>query len=116
MTAAATHPHGSGSPAALAPRLLDMHQAAAYLGCSYWTVRDYVLAELVPVVELPALRPREGERPRKRLRRVLIDREDLDRFVERLKNPGAEDCRTRAPQMDPGKPGVNRDGVPGVCP
>ena len=64
------------------PRLLNMRQAAAYLGCSFWTARDYVLQGLIPVVDLPPLRAREGDRPRKTLRRVLIDRADLDAFIE----------------------------------
>jgi hypothetical protein len=67
------------------PRLLDLHQAASYLGCSYWTVRDWVLARLIPIVALPGLRPREGELPRGALRRVLIDRADLDAFIESRK-------------------------------
>jgi Helix-turn-helix domain len=74
--------------AAVAPRLLDLNQAAMYLGCSYWTVRDYVLAGVIPMVELPALRPREGEPPRKALRRVLIDRTDLDAFIDARKTGG----------------------------
>jgi len=73
---------------AVAPRLLDMRQAALYLGCSYWTVRDWVQAGLIPMVELPALRPREGEPPRKALRRVLIDRVDLDAFIDARKGGG----------------------------
>jgi len=70
------------------PRLLNLRQAAAYLGCSYWTVRDYVLQGLIPVVDLPPLRPREGERPRRTLRRVLVDRADLDSFIETRKHFG----------------------------
>ena len=69
----------------ITPRLLNMRQAAAYLGCSFWTVRDYVLQGLIPVVDMPPLRPREGDRQRKALRRVLIDRADLDAFVESRK-------------------------------
>lgn len=72
-----------GTP--IVPRLLNMHQAAAYLGCSYWSVRDYVLQGLIPPVDLPPLAAREGEHQRKRLRRVLLDRSDLDRFVDALK-------------------------------
>ena len=71
--------------AAVAPRLLNLQQAAVYVGCSYWTVRDWMLAGLIPVMGLPALRPREGERSRKALRRVLIDRADLDAFIESRK-------------------------------
>jgi hypothetical protein len=69
----------------ITPRLLNMRQAAAYLGCSFWTVRDYVLQGLIPVVDMPPLRPREGDRQRTALRRVLIDRADLDAFVESRK-------------------------------
>jgi hypothetical protein len=78
-----------GSPAVFSPRLLNLRQAAAYLGCSYWTVRDFVLAGLIPVVELPPLRAREGDRPRKTLRRVLIDVRDLDVFIESRKRVGS---------------------------
>ena len=67
------------------PRLLNMRQAAEYLGCSFWTARDYILQGLIPVVELPPLRAREGDRQRKTLRRVLVDRGDLDAFIESRK-------------------------------
>jgi hypothetical protein len=67
------------------PRLLNMRQAAEYLGCSFWTARDYVLQGLIPVVDMPPLRAREGDRQRKTLRRVLIDRADLDEFIESRK-------------------------------
>ncbi len=67
------------------PRLLNMRQAAAYLGCSFWTARDYVLQGLIPAVDMPPLRPRSGDRQRKTLRRVLVDRADLDAFIESRK-------------------------------
>jgi hypothetical protein len=68
------------------PRLLNLHQAAEYLNVSYWSVRDYVLQGLIPVVQLPPLRAREGERPRHApLRRVLVDRCDLDDFITERK-------------------------------
>ena len=67
------------------PRLLNMRQAAAYLGCSFWTARDYVLQGLIPAVDMPPLRPRPGDRQRKTLRRVLVDRADLDAFIESRK-------------------------------
>ena len=67
------------------PRLLNMRQAAEYLGCSFWTARDYILQGLIPVVDMPPLRPREGDRQRKTLRRVLVDRADLDAFIESRK-------------------------------
>lgn len=64
------------------PRLLNMRQVAHYLGCSFWTARDYILQGLIPAVEMPPLMARPGERPRKALRRVLVDRGDLDAFIE----------------------------------
>lgn len=67
------------------PRLLNMRQAAEYLGCSFWTARDYILQGLIPAVDLPPLRPREGDRQRKTLRRVLVDRADLDAFIDSRK-------------------------------
>ena len=70
---------------AIKPRLLNMRQAAAYLGCSFWTARDYVLQGLIPAVDMPPLRPRPGDRQRKTLRRVLVDRADLDAFIESRK-------------------------------
>ena len=69
----------------IVPRLLNMRQAAKYLGCSFWTVRDYVLQGLIPVVSLPPLRARTGARQRETLRRVVIDRSDLDKFVDMRK-------------------------------
>lgn len=70
----------------LQPRLLNLHQAAQYLGLSYWTCRDYVLADLIPAVHLPPLRPREGATQRRSdLRRILLDRCDLDAFIESRK-------------------------------
>ncbi len=67
------------------PRLLTIQQAADYLNVSYWTARDWLLQELIPVIALPPLRPREGERAKRHLRRVLVDRVDLDRFIEERK-------------------------------
>ena len=75
----------TASAVPVAPRLLNLEQAAQYLGISYWCARDYVVSGLLPTVTLPPLRPREGERPRRSLRRVLVDRADLDRFVESRK-------------------------------
>jgi hypothetical protein len=104
-----------GSPA-LSPRLVNMRQGAVRLGCSFWTFRDYVLQGLIPVVELPPLRPREGERPRTSLRRVLVDLRDIDAFIETLKSGKAQVVESRAPQMPSMKSGRNRGGVPAVCP
>ena len=52
-------------------RLLDYHAAAHYLSLSYWTIRDMASRGEIPCV-------RAG-------RRVLIDREDLDHWIEKNK-------------------------------
>ena len=101
---------------AVSPRLLNLRQMADYLGCSYWSARDWVLAGLVPVVELPPLRPREGKRPRTTLRRVLVDRGDLDAFIEARKRGGSEDIQSRAPRIEARNTRGNQASVPGVCP
>lgn len=63
-------------------RLVDMHLAGAYLGgLSYWTVRDLVLSGDIPTVQPPAPAGRKGQR----LRRVLIDKCDLDVLIEKWK-------------------------------
>ncbi len=69
-------------------RLLDLYQAATYTGLSYWTLRDYVTDGVLPVVKLPGgrQRSRSGIVTRKAgdgsTRKILIDREDLDRLIE----------------------------------
>lgn len=52
-----------------AGRLLDLKAAEAYSGISAWTLRD-----LIASGDLPAVRP-------PRLRRVWIDRADLDKAI-----------------------------------
>ena len=75
-----------GSALLVSQRLVDLDTAASYLGVSYWTARDYVVVQrLIPQVDLPALQPREGERRRGGLRRVLVDLRDLDAFIESRK-------------------------------
>ena len=63
------------------PRLLDLKAAGAYLGVSYWTARTLVDAGALPTVKLPMC-PRSDGRV---LRRILIDRNDLDRLIEASK-------------------------------
>jgi hypothetical protein len=65
--------------AALCPRLLDLEAAGQYCGVSYWTIRDLVFAGEIPHVTLPNPRRRDG-RP---IRRILIDRHDLDAFIHK---------------------------------
>lgn len=58
-------------------RLLDLQAAEVYSGISAWTLRD-----LIASGELPAVRP-------PRLRRVWIDRADLDRAITEWKEQGS---------------------------
>ena len=55
----------------LEPRLLSQHEAARYLGISYWTVRDLVFRRDIPCVKIG--------------RRVLVDRLDLNVYLDRSK-------------------------------
>jgi hypothetical protein len=59
-------------------RLLDLKAAEAYSGISAWTLRDLIASGDLPVVRPP------------RLRRVWIDRADLDRAIAEWKerDPG----------------------------
>lgn len=95
----------SPSDAAIAPRLLTLKQGAAYLGCSYWTLRDLALNGTVPIVRVPSGRINSGRNHGKKrptrvlvpatdsrvrsLRKVLVDRLDLDRLVDRWKGSAA---------------------------
>ena len=54
-------------------RLLTLKQAEAYSGISIWTLRDLIAAGDLPVVRPPGLR------------RLWLDRKDLDRAIERWK-------------------------------
>jgi len=62
----------------LQPRLLDLASAAVYLSVSSWTLRDLEAAGHLPRVRLPLPLGRE-------VRKVLFDREDLDRLVVQSK-------------------------------
>ena len=58
------------------PRLLSQQETAHYLGISYWTVRDLVFRREIPFVKIG--------------RRVLVDRLDLNAYLDRSKiHPGA---------------------------
>jgi len=77
--------HGLAPAASVAPRLVDIEGAAKYLGISYWVARDYIASGKIQTVTLPGMKPREGERPKRSLRRILIDIRDLDKFVDDAK-------------------------------
>jgi len=67
-----------GAVPGLCPRLLDLGATAAYLGVSPWTVRDLETAGTLKRVRVPL--PDGGE-----LRKLLFDRQDLDRLIETWK-------------------------------
>lgn len=90
---------------AVTPRLLNLREAAGYLGCSYWTVRDWCLAGYLPTLSLPPLRPRPGEPAKTSLRRVLIDKRDLDAFVDARRTPGTPDVESCARRKQAGNRG-----------
>ena len=60
------------------PRLLDLKAAAAYLAVSSWTVRDLEASGILRRVNIPLSAQKD-------LRKVLFDRQDLDRLVEAWK-------------------------------
>ncbi len=60
-----------GPRSAVTPRLLSLEEAARYLGISKWTLRDLVFRGDLPCVRIK--------------RRMLLDRQDLDRYLERAK-------------------------------
>ena len=69
----------ASSPVSMS-RLLDLQQAARYLGVSPWTVRDLEASGVIPRVLIPLPNGRE-------LRKLLFDRDDLDRLIESWKLP-----------------------------
>ena len=66
--------HSGHAPDCSSERLFGLHEAARYLNLSYWTVRDMVATGAIPRVRLPLNGARD-------LRRVLVDRADLDRLI-----------------------------------
>jgi hypothetical protein len=64
--------------ASVPPRLLDLDATATYLGLSPWTVRDLEAARILHRVRVPL--------PNGELRKLLFDREDLDRLIEGWKD------------------------------
>ncbi len=57
-----------------APRLLDYKAAGAYLSLSYWSLREMVLNGEIPHLKFG--------------KKVLIDRKDLDVWIEQRKEVG----------------------------
>lgn len=71
-------PEAAVSPAVSLARLLDLEGAARYLSLSPWTIRDLIANGTLSRVRV--LLPNGSE-----LRKVLLDREDLDRLIESWK-------------------------------
>jgi len=61
------------------PRLLDIRSAALYLGVSTRTIEQWIADEILRPVQMP------GMGRTLKLRRVLLDRQDLDVLIERQK-------------------------------
>ena len=61
-------------------RLFSVSRAAAYLGVGVWTVRDLIQSGYLPRVMLPSAR-----RPGEAMRRILVDRGDLDQLIQRFR-------------------------------
>ena len=71
-------------PAAISESLLvDEHQGAALCGVSFWTFREWTAAGLIPVVAPPS-----PLNPKRTIRRKLIDRRDIERFIAQHKTGG----------------------------
>lgn len=79
-TATTVTPNGSEKPYARAavqaaePRLLGVAAAAKLLGISVWTLRDLIASGKLRVVQPPGIR------------RIWIDRRDLDKAIEAWKS------------------------------
>lgn len=71
-------PRDGYSPAS---RLLSVKQAAQYMGVSYGTMMNMVTYGKVPKVRLPAPAGDNGDA----IRKILIDRRDLDNLIESCK-------------------------------
>ena len=71
-------------------RLLSLKQAAAYVGVSYWLLRDYVIDGTLRPVRLPGSRIKKDGRVTMNskdhhMRKIMLDREDLDKLIEESK-------------------------------
>ena len=67
----------------LTPRLLDLDGAARYLSCSTWTIRGLIDSKVLQRVTIPT-----GTESGRDIRRVLLDRLQLDELVLRWQEVG----------------------------
>ncbi len=63
------------APILLPPRLLALPAVALYLSLSIWSVRDLVKSKRLSPVPIPSVNG-------KPLRKLVFDREDLDRLIQ----------------------------------
>jgi hypothetical protein len=75
-----TRPAPSDPPPTLTPRLLDLRRSARYLDLSTRMVESLIAAGILRRVRVPL--PHHGE-----VRKILLDRDDLDTLVETWKEP-----------------------------
>jgi excisionase family DNA binding protein len=71
-----------GAPDRQTARLMSIKDASSYLGLSPWTVRDLIASGVLPRVRLPLGGARD-------VRRVLLDRVDLDKLIAQSKENGS---------------------------
>jgi excisionase family DNA binding protein len=77
-TAPAAPTRQAPTSSAVGARLFTVSAAAAYLGVSAWTVRDLIASGALTRVRIPVASGGE-------LRKVLVDRHDLDALIESWK-------------------------------
>lgn len=61
-------PSQTSTPPLITPRLVTIKQAPAYCSCSVWAIRQVIWSKEVPACMIG--------------KRYLIDRGDLDRFID----------------------------------
>jgi predicted site-specific integrase-resolvase len=66
------------------PLVLDVKQAAAFIGVSTWVLRRYIDTGLLPTVQYPS-----AKFPGERSRRTLLAVSDLEAFVSRHRAEGS---------------------------
>jgi hypothetical protein len=71
--------------ATLAPVLLDVPTAARFLSIGECSIREYAASGVLQPAVLPPLPGREGEAPRRPLKRLLFHIDDLREFAGRCR-------------------------------
>jgi hypothetical protein len=64
-------------------RLLDITEVATYFRCSTWVIRNWIERGFLRPLELPSTARRRPQD--RRLRRLLFDVRDVERFVDQAK-------------------------------